>query len=148
MKITEDTKVSEVLDRYPRLLEVLAAYHPHFERLRNKVLRKVMAPRVNLEQAARMAKVDLRALLATLNRAIGEEPEEVAGVSSKKASPRPPELQGLREESMVAIYKGEEGVSKAEGARAPSREGLRPQEGLVTLDVRGLSPPEPMMKVL
>ncbi|MBI3015929.1 MAG: DUF2249 domain-containing protein [Candidatus Tectomicrobia bacterium] len=72
--ITKEMKVSELLERYPELLPVLAGYHPHFGRLKNRVLRKLMAPRVTLEQAARMAGVDLADLLLTLKKSLGGVP--------------------------------------------------------------------------
>jgi len=120
MKITKDMRVSEVLEAYPHLLDVIADYNPHFEKLRNKMLRLIMAPRVRLEQAARIADVNLEDFLATLNRAIGEEPETVG-----------PPSEGTAEAKEGIVSK------KAED-----------QGELVFLDVRGLEPPEPMIKVM
>ena len=120
MKITKDMKVSEVLEAYPQLLDVIASYNPHFEKLRNKMLRQLMAPRVRLEQAARIGGVNLEDFLATLNRAIGKEPEAVGP---------PPEGTPEVKEGIVS----ERGEDQGE---------------LVFLDVRGLEPPEPMIKVL
>jgi hypothetical protein len=71
--ITLDTKVGALLEAHPELVEVLASYHPHFQRLRNRLLRRVIAPRVSLGDAARMAGVAPDDLLAAVARAIGEE---------------------------------------------------------------------------
>lgn len=120
MKITKDIRVSEVLEVYPHLLDVIASYNPHFEKLRNKMLRLIMAPRVRLEQAARIADVNLEDFLATLNRAIGEEPEAIG-----------PSPEGT--------YQAKEGIVS---------ERAEDQGESVFLDVRGLEPPEPMIKVL
>jgi hypothetical protein len=57
--ITGDITVARLLDEHPDLIEVLASYHPHFKQLRNRLLRRVMAPRVTVAQAARMAGVRL-----------------------------------------------------------------------------------------
>jgi uncharacterized protein (DUF2249 family) len=52
MQIAPDTKIAEILRHRPEALEVIAALHPRFANLRNPLLRKVMAPRVTLAQAA------------------------------------------------------------------------------------------------
>jgi uncharacterized protein (DUF2249 family) len=70
--ISRDLTVARLLDEHPELIEVLASYHPHFRQLRHKLLRRVMAPRVTLAQAARIAGVAADDLLATLRRAVGE----------------------------------------------------------------------------
>jgi uncharacterized protein (DUF2249 family) len=70
--ITEDLTVARLLDEHPGLVDVLADFHPHFRQLRNRLLRRVMAPRVTLGQAARIAGVDPAALLAVVRQAVGE----------------------------------------------------------------------------
>jgi uncharacterized protein (DUF2249 family) len=70
--ISPDITVARLLEEHPDLVEVLARYHPHFKHLRNKLLRRVMAPRVTLAQAARIAGVSPNDLLATVSRAVGE----------------------------------------------------------------------------
>ncbi len=70
--ISPDITVARLLDEHPELVEVLASYHPHFKQLRNRLLRRVMAPRVTIAQAARIAGVPTDDLLATLRRAVGE----------------------------------------------------------------------------
>ena len=39
--ITGDTTIGRLLDAHPELVEVLARYHPHFEKLRFGLLRKI-----------------------------------------------------------------------------------------------------------
>jgi len=70
--ISADITVARLLDEHPELVETLASYHPHFKHLRSKLLRRVMAPRVTLAQAARIAGVPADDLLATLRQAVGE----------------------------------------------------------------------------
>jgi uncharacterized protein (DUF2249 family) len=82
--ISGDITVARLLDEHPELVEVLAGYHPHFKQLRNRLLRRVMAPRVTLAQAARMAGVPADELLAVLRRAVGEAP---AGAPHPALSP-------------------------------------------------------------
>lgn len=75
--ISRDTTIASLLAEHPELVDVLAAYHAHFAHLRNRLLRKVMAPRVTVAQAARIAGVPPHELLRVLRRAVGE-PEEAA----------------------------------------------------------------------
>ncbi len=59
-----------MLNDYPQTLDVLLETSPHFNKLKNKILRKTLASRVNVEQAAGIAGVDLNALLFKLNKSI------------------------------------------------------------------------------
>ena len=61
--ISADMTVARLLEEHPELVEVLAGYHAHFKQLRNRLLRRVMAPRVTVAQAARMAGVPTDELL-------------------------------------------------------------------------------------
>lgn len=77
MKVTAAMKIKDVLKLNGRMVEALVWLAPEFERLRNPALRKVMANRVTIEQAARVAKVPLTEMLYVLNLAVGAEPEEL-----------------------------------------------------------------------
>lgn len=63
-------KISKMLAEYPQTLEVLVNFSPHFGKLTNKILRKTLASRVNVEQAAGIAGVNLLLLLNELNKSI------------------------------------------------------------------------------
>jgi len=68
--ITKEMKISKMLHDYPETLEVLIRTSPHFNKLKNKLLRKALAPRVNIEQASAVAGVELKKLLLELNKAV------------------------------------------------------------------------------
>jgi len=71
--ITKDMKISEILSNYPDTIDVFIRLSPHFKKLQNKVLRKALASRVTVQQAASIAGVDLNKLLFELNKAINKE---------------------------------------------------------------------------
>lgn len=71
---TRETRISELLRAYPDMIEVLARYNSHFELLRRPTLRKLMAPLVTIEKAARTAQVDLAEMLTAIYNAIGQAP--------------------------------------------------------------------------
>jgi uncharacterized protein (DUF2249 family) len=64
-------KVSEVLRRYPQLLDVLVESSPAFRQLRNPVARSIRTRLVTVGQAARIARLEPAALVQRLNRAVG-----------------------------------------------------------------------------
>jgi hypothetical protein len=66
LDITPNTKVGEVLSRYPESLEIFV--QRGFPLLRNPVLRKTMARAITIEQACRREGVDLAGLLSELKQ--------------------------------------------------------------------------------
>ena len=62
-----------MLETHPQTLLVLTNFSPHFKKLNNKLLRKTLASRVTVEQAAKIADVDLYSLLFELNKSINVE---------------------------------------------------------------------------
>ena len=67
LEITPNTKVGEVLARYPQSLEIFV--RRGFPLLRNPVLRKTMARAITMEQACRRERVDLAGLIHELELA-------------------------------------------------------------------------------
>jgi hypothetical protein len=65
--ITADMTVADIIARHPNAVELLAAQHVAFERLRNPLLRKTFSRLVTLRQAAAIAGVNLAALVDALN---------------------------------------------------------------------------------
>ena len=99
--ITADVTIARLLESYPQLIDALADYHPHFRRLRNPVIRRVLAPRVTVEQAARMAGIVPAILLEEVRRAVGDcerwraSDSDAARVDAVPDIPRPAELTSL-----------------------------------------------------
>jgi len=109
--IGKDWKISQVLGRYPDLLEVLVGLSPAFEKLRNPVLRKVQARLVTVEQAARIAGMDPDDLVRRLNASTGLTPGDFprspsshpGGGGEAQSLPPPPwvsELEGRQVEEL------------------------------------------------
>ena len=68
MEISAQTRVGDVLNRYPQTLEVFVK--SGFSPLKNPVLRKTMARVVTIEQACRREGTDLDQLLVQLHQAV------------------------------------------------------------------------------
>ncbi|OQX76456.1 MAG: hypothetical protein B6D61_08770 [Bacteroidetes bacterium 4484_249] len=54
MKISANTKVSVLLKDKPESIDVIASINKHFKKLKNPVLRKLLAPRVTISDAAKI----------------------------------------------------------------------------------------------
>jgi hypothetical protein len=77
--ITASDTVSDVLARSESLVDVFVRHAPHFAKLRNRTMRRIMARLVTVEQAARTANVSPERLVHDLNEALGiPDPADVA----------------------------------------------------------------------
>jgi uncharacterized protein (DUF2249 family) len=56
MIITPSTRISVILKENPAAIEAIASISVHFNKLRNPLLRKILAPRVSIAEAAKMGK--------------------------------------------------------------------------------------------
>ena len=93
MKISADTKISRLLREGDDMVDFIISIHPKFSKLSNPFLRKAIAPRVTVRDAARIAGMDVNELLKKL-AAKGFEVElssqapEAASVDSSCRVPR------------------------------------------------------------
>jgi len=69
--ITPETKLEDLLNRYPRLESVLIELSPTFSKLRNPVLRKTVARVATLRQVAQVAGVPIGDLIERLRLEVG-----------------------------------------------------------------------------
>jgi len=79
MKIRGDSKIKEVLAiNEEKMISTLMWLAPEFERLQYPKLRRAMAGRVSVSQAARIARIPLTEILYVLNLAAGENEAELS----------------------------------------------------------------------
>ncbi|MDD4969673.1 MAG: DUF1858 domain-containing protein [Paludibacter sp.] len=71
--ITPKTKVLDLIDTYPELEDLLLAYVPAFEKLKNPLLRRTVAKVATLQQAAIIGNVDISNLINVLRNEIGQD---------------------------------------------------------------------------
>lgn len=76
--ISKDLNIARMLKLYPQTLEVLLKASPHFQKLNNAFLRKTVARRVNIEQAAAIAGVNSKELIMSLNDAVEHNCHNIA----------------------------------------------------------------------
>ena len=81
MNISQNTRISAVLKANPQALDAIVSLNPAFEKLRNPLLRKLLAPRVTIAEAAKIGDVELPDFLKEL-RNIGFKIEQENPVES------------------------------------------------------------------
>ena len=66
MKINGKTKISKVIKENKQAIETIASLNSHFTKLRNPILRRVLAPRVTISEASKIGKCSLETMLNSL----------------------------------------------------------------------------------
>lgn len=86
--IAPTDRVSDVLARDESLVAVFERHAPHFSKLRNRAMRRIMARLVTVEQAARTAGVPVDVLLRDLNEALDAPVSASHGANEVDGPPR------------------------------------------------------------
>jgi hypothetical protein len=73
MQLSASTKINDLLATHPFLEDFLVGYNPHFKLLKNKLTRATVGRLATIGAAARIAAVDVHALLRDLAAAIEKE---------------------------------------------------------------------------
>jgi hypothetical protein len=71
MEITKDTRVSEILEQYGDIADVMEVFG--VKRVGNYSLRRFLTKALTVERAAKVHRVPLDEFLITLNKAVGEK---------------------------------------------------------------------------
>ncbi len=77
MLINENTKIATLLKAHPKALDKIISLSPKFTKLRNPILRKIMAGRTSIAMAAKVAGCNPADFFATL-KPLGFQEEEVS----------------------------------------------------------------------
>ena len=70
MKVTENTKISKIIKENNKAIDAISSINPHFKKLKNPFLRKILASRVSVKDAAKIGGVKVEEILKRLE-AIG-----------------------------------------------------------------------------
>jgi hypothetical protein len=87
--ITPDSKLGELLERWPQLEAVLLDLSPHFKALQNPVLRRTVAKVATLRQVSTVSGVALGILVERLRAGAGLAPAAIAEEAGGAAPERP-----------------------------------------------------------
>jgi uncharacterized protein (DUF2249 family) len=75
MIISEKTKISKLIEANKDTIEIIGSINKHFKKLKNPILRKALAPRVNIADAARIGGVPVCVMIDKL-KSIGFETDD------------------------------------------------------------------------
>lgn len=100
LKINEDTKIAELIRANKTSIEVLANVARPFYRLRNPVLRKIMASRVTIAEAAKMGRCSIQDIMDAL-APLGFVYERKTSGSENTVKGPPDWLKGAGEEKIL-----------------------------------------------
>lgn len=115
MRITPDMKIKDVLSINEHMIDAFTWISPSFERLRNLTLRRAMAGRVSVAQAARIGRIPLTEALYVLNLTAGEDEKRLTcelqlsdrenfQYHSDNLRDKPRELLGLRDHDRHIVF--------------------------------------------
>jgi len=96
MELTSATRLEDLLKEYPFLVDFLAEYKPQFRKLRNPLMRKVVARTAKLETVASMGGVAVDQLISDLLKAIESGQKETPERLERRAALKSI-LRGLHE---------------------------------------------------
>ncbi len=114
--ITPDSKVGDLLERWPGLEAVLLDISPHFRALQNPVLRRTIARVATLRQVSKVSGVPLGALLERLRAGAGLPPLAVAADGTGAAAERP---RWLGEGDAIAVTRTHDARAAIEAGEHP-----------------------------
>jgi hypothetical protein len=117
--ITPDSRVGDLLERWPELEAVLVDLSPRYRALRNPVLRRTVAKVATLRQVSKVGGVPLATLVERLRAAVGLAPIAVSEGEPGAEGGRPPwALEAAvtrRHDARAAIEAGEHPLPKVMG---------------------------------
>lgn len=84
MKISQKTKISTLIKENVAVIDTIAAINPHFKKLKNPLLRRALAPRVTIADAAKIGGVSVEVFFDKLKKIGFVIENEVEETSQKK----------------------------------------------------------------
>ena len=106
MLISEKTKISALIKANPAAIETIASINPHFEKLRNPLLRKILASRVTIADAARIGKTSVDVFFNKLSEIGFEKEKQTTPTMNSSATAEvtiPDFLQNLASDKLVEL---------------------------------------------
>lgn len=101
MTINANTKIAAILKQDARALDAIVSLSPKFEKLRNPLLRKIMAPRTSLATASKFGGCTVEDFFQKLEPLGFTIDRDTAVVEEKKAVP--PFVRTLKKEQLVDL---------------------------------------------
>lgn len=103
--IDANTKIATLIYQHPDALEAIVGLSPHFKKLRNPILRKLMASRTTIDTACRVGKIPLRLFFERLAPLgfVASGTESTREVPGAEPRPLPEVVRSLHPEKVVDL---------------------------------------------
>jgi uncharacterized protein (DUF2249 family) len=102
MMINANTKIAAILKQNAASLDAIIAVSPKFEKLRNPILRRVMAGRTSLAMAAKVGGCAVEDFFIRL-RPLGFETDRVTPVAEDEKKPLPAFIVSLEKDQLIVL---------------------------------------------
>jgi uncharacterized protein (DUF2249 family) len=102
MTINANTKIAPILKQSPKALDAIVSISPKFEKLRNPILRKVMAGRTTLTAASKLGGCSVGDFFAKLEP-LGFEIDRNTKAVEKAKKPVPAFITSLKKEKLIEL---------------------------------------------
>lgn len=102
MIINTTTKIAAILKQNPQALEAIVSISPAFQKLRNPLLRKLMAGRTSLQAAAKLGGCTVEDFFQKLEP-VGFEIDRGAAVMKEEKKPMPQFVTALTKEQLIEL---------------------------------------------
>lgn len=102
MLITANTKIAAILKHNPAALEAIISLSPKFEKLRNPILRKLMAGRASVSMASKIGGCSINDLFNKL-QPLGFDADATVPVVAEEKKQAPDTITSLRPDEIVTL---------------------------------------------
>lgn len=146
MVVNKDTRISTLIKENKNIIDVIASINKHFTKLKNPVLRKVLAPRVTIKDAAKIGGVSVNTFLKKLAE-VGFEIEQTVEENIIKDSEKLKNNSLMNKENLISL----DVRSIIEGGNDPFNKIMEIEKGLEigqTLEIINSFEPIPLINKL
>lgn len=143
MKVSGKTKISALIKENKAVIDVIASINPHFKKLKNPVLRRVLAPRVTITDAAKIGGVTEELFLNKLTEAGFEIDKSVKSNQQEDTI----KVQGVNKDNVISF----DVRPIIEGGQDPFKEIMEKIKGIKqneTLEIINSFEPIPLINIL
>jgi len=107
-EITLQTKISDLLNDYDNMKDILIQINPKFKKLNNPVLRRTLAKVASVKQAAIVGGMDPKELVNILRKKVGQDPLEFTESIKEQLSKNNKEPQWINSINIVKRFDANE----------------------------------------
>ncbi len=145
MKVTRNSKISRILRENRNAVDTIASINKHFKKLNNPVLRRVLAPRVTIKDAAKIGNISINEFLKRLENigfdVVYDNESAINASSDEKNKPNTTISKLIKLDVRPIMETGADPFSEIMGA-------LKEMKDDETLELINIFEPVPIIQIL